>query len=106
MTPELIAAIIAFLLAGAALAKQITDNLRLKAQRSATADARNNDSREIREMILKHDFAIAQLKDNQALHATVVDDLRDTVGVLNTNIVKLSTNVDNLTEVVKELKTK
>lgn len=106
MTPELIVAIIAFLAAGTALIKQITDMLKMRAQRAETKEARDKDSQELHDTILRHGFDIAQLKDAQALTATVVDDLRDQCAALNSNIVKLDTNVANLTEAIRELKSK
>lgn len=104
MSTELIVAIIAFLAAGTALLKQITDMLKMKAQRQETKEARDKDSQELHDQVLKNTLAITTLKDNQALHATVMDDLRDAVSVLNTNVAKLGVVVDNLSEAVRELK--
>ena len=106
MRPELVAAIIALLAETTVLIKVLTDIAKIKRDRLETKETRDRDSLELHDQVLKNTFQIQQLKDNQALHATVVDDLKDTVNILNTNIVKLSTNVDNLTEVVKELKAK
>jgi TolA-binding protein len=104
MTPELIAAIVGLLLALTGLVKVWTEVARMKADRTETKVNRDRDSLEIHDKILKHDFMIAQLKDQQSLTATVVDDLRDQCAALNSNIVKLDTNIANLTEAVKELK--
>jgi len=104
MTPELVAAIIAFLLALTTLVKVIADKIKLTNERAATKAERDGDSQSIHDTLLKHDFAITQLKDNQALTSTVVDDLRDTCAQLNTSIAKLDINVANLTDAVKELK--
>lgn len=104
MSTELIVSIIAFLAAGTALLKQITDMLKMKAQRQETKEARDKDSQELHDQVLKNTLAITTLKDNQALHATVMDDLRDAVSVLNTNVAKLGVVVDNLSEAVRELK--
>ena len=104
MTPELVVAIIAFLAALTALVKQITDVLKLKAQRQETKEARDADSLSMHDELLKHSMLITQLKDNQALHATVMDDLRDTTQLLNTNVAKLGVVVDGLAEAIKELK--
>lgn len=104
MTPELIAAIIAFLLALTTLVKVITDKIKLNNERATTKAERDADSQKLHDMILKHDFAISQLKDTQALTSTVVDDLRDTCAQLNTSIAKLDINVANLTDTIKELK--
>lgn len=104
MTPELVAAIISILLSGSALLKQLADNYKIRNERMATKAERDGDSQSIHDTLLKHDFAITQLKDNQALTSTVVDDLRDTCAQLNTSIAKLDIGVANLTDAVKELK--
>ena len=104
MSTELIVAIIAFLAAGTALLKQITDMLKMKAQRQETKELRDADSLAMHDELLKHSMMITQLKDNQALHATVMDDLRDTTAALNTNVAKLGVVVDGLAEAVKELR--
>jgi len=102
--PEFIAAVIGLILAITMLVKVYTDILKIKADRLRTKEERNKDSLELHDQVLKNTFEISRLKDNQALTATVVDDLRDQCATLNTNIVKLDTNIANLTEVVKELK--
>ena len=78
--------------------------IKIIADRRATKIDRDSDSQKLHDMILKHDFAITTLKDNQALTATVVDDLRDTCSTLNTSVAKLDVNVGNLAEAIKELK--
>lgn len=88
----------------ALLVKVITDKIKLTNDRAATAAVRDKAEQEIRDSVLKHGFQIQQLKDQQALTSTVVDDLRDTCATLNTNIIKLDLNVANLTDVIKELK--
>lgn len=88
----------------ALLVKVIADKIKLTNDRAATATARDKDSQELHDSVLKHGFQIQQLRDQQALTSTVVDDLRDTCSTLNTNIAKLDLNVVNLTEAIKELK--
>ena len=88
----------------AILVKVVTDKIKLTNDRLATKTERDNAEQEIRDAVLKHGFQIQQLKDQQALTSTVVDDLRDTCATLNTNIAKLDLNVVNLTEAIKELK--
>lgn len=108
MTPELwkmlVGAVVLFLTAGAGLLKVWTEISKIKAERLQTKSERDKDSQELHDKVLSHGFQIQQLKDAQSLTATVVDDLRDTCNQLNSNIVKLDTNVANLTEAVKELK--
>lgn len=88
----------------ALLAKVVADKVKLTTDRAATAAARDKDSQELHDSVIKHGFMIQQLKDQQALTTNVVDDLRDTCSTLNMNIAKLDLNVVNLTEVIKELK--
>lgn len=108
MTNELWAALIGgivlVLTNTAAAIKLWTDVQKQKADRAETKIARDKDSQELHDKVLSHGFQLQQLKDAQSLTATVVDDLRDTCAQLNANIVKLDTNVLNLTEAVKELK--
>jgi len=102
--PKLTAALVGLIVELTLLVKVWRDVLAVKQARADTAQLRNADSQEIHDTILKHGFLIQQLKDAQSLQATVIDDLRDTCSTLNSNIVKLDTNVANLTEAIKELK--
>ena len=102
--PKLTAALVGLIVELTLLVKVWRDLLAVKQARADTAQVRDRDSIEVHDKILKHDFAISQLKDAQSLQATVVDDLRDQCSALNSNIVKLDTNVANLTEAIKELK--
>lgn len=96
----LITNVVTFLAACTALVKsKMTDNARAQ-----TKVERDKAEQEIRDMVLSHDIELKHLKDAQALTATVVDELRDTCSQLNTSIVKLDVNVQNLTEAVKTLK--
>lgn len=108
MTPDLwkmlIGAVVLLLTEAAGLLKIYSELAKVKAARAETKTARDSDSQQLHDMILKHDFAIATLKDNQALTATVVDDLRDTCSTLNTSVAKLDVNVGNLAEAIKELR--
>ena len=104
MSAELAAALIGLILALTALIKQISDNIKIKNQRAETASRRDRDSQELHDQVLKNTIELKQLKDSQALTATVVDELRDVCAGLNINIVKLDGNVANLTEAIKELK--
>jgi hypothetical protein len=108
MTTELwaalVGAVVLLLTNTAAAIKLWGDMQKQKADRAETKIARDADSQSLHDKVLSHGFQIQQLKDAQSLTATVVDDLRDTCAQLNSNIVKLDTNVSNLTEAVKELK--
>lgn len=102
--PKLIAALVGLIVELTLLVKVWRDLLAVKADRASTAESRNKDSQELHDRVLKHEFAISQLKDAQSLQATCVDDLRDQCSALNANIVKLDTNVANLTEAIREMK--
>jgi len=104
MTPELTAALVGLVLALTGLVKLWTELVKLKKDRMETSTRRDADSAQLHDKVLAHDFLIAQIKDNQALHATVVDDLRDELGTLNTNVVKLTVVVETLADNMKELK--
>ena len=106
MTPELIVAIIAFLAAGTALLKQITDMLRLRSQRQETKEIRDRDSSEIHDKLLTYGFQIQALKDDLALQKTVADDLASQMGILTNAITKLDVTVGNLAHVVEKLENK
>ena len=102
--PKFIAACVLLITNLAGLIKLWGDLAKQRADRIETKAARDKDSSELHDKVLKHDFMISQLKDAQSLQATVIDDLRDTCSTLNSNIVKLDTNVANLTEAIKEMK--
>lgn len=102
--PKFIAACVLLITNLAGLIKLWGDLAKQRADRIETKAARDKDSSELHDKVLKHDFMISQLKDAQSLQATVIDDLRDTCSTLNSNIVKLDTNVSNLTEAIKEMK--
>lgn len=102
--PKLIAALVLLLTNLAGLVKVWTEISKQKADRAATKADRDRDSQELHDRVLKHDFQITQLKDQTAFQGNVIDDLRDTCSTLNSNIVKLDTNVANLTEAIRELK--
>lgn len=76
----------------------------IQKDRELTKKTRDADSTELHDKILKHDFLIGQLKDNQTLHHTLINDLREAVNAMNVAIAKLDTTVSNLNESIRELK--
>lgn len=76
----------------------------IQKDRELTKRTRDADSTELHDKILKHDFLIGQLKDNQTLQAQILEDLRDAVSAMNVGVAKLEVSVTTLTEAVKELK--
>lgn len=79
---------------------------KIDSDRQATKNVRDKDSLELHDKMLKHDFLIGQLKDNYQFMRTVLDDLRDTTNNINLAICKLDSSVNNLTDTVKELKSR
>lgn len=104
MDLTLTAVIIGFILAGTALVKQITDNLKLKAAREETAKMRDADSQKLHDDVLRHTMQITQLRDTITLHNTVMTDMQQAMSELNVNCAKLSVVVEQLVDTVKELK--
>lgn len=108
MTPELwaalIGAIVLVLTNTAAAIKLWGDVQKQKADRAETKELRDKEALQFRDRLLKAEFNITQLKDSQALTATVLDDLRDTTAALNTATAKLELTTDNLAEALKELR--
>lgn len=105
MSPdELTVALIGFIVALTALIKLYTEVLKIKKDREAVKLARDRDSEDLHDQVLKNTFQIQQLKDAQSLTATTLDDLRDTCAALNTSVAKLDVSSANLADAVKELK--
>jgi hypothetical protein len=77
---------------------------KIQSDRKKTREVRDADSTELHDKILKHDFLICQLKDNQTLHNTLINDLRETVNAMNVAIAKLDTTVANLNDTIRNLR--
>ena len=77
---------------------------KIQSDRKKTREVIDADSTELHDKILKHDFLIGQLNDNQTLQAQVLEDIRDAVSAMNVGVAKLEVSVTTLTEAVKELK--
>jgi uncharacterized membrane protein len=110
MTTELwatlIGAIVLLLTNLAAAIKLWGEVQKQKADRACTKEQRDKDSLELHDAVLKHSMQIQTLKDTQALHNTVMSDMQEAMNELNVNCAKLSVVVEQLTETVKELRTK
>lgn len=65
-------------------------------QRKDTKQTRDQDSLALHDKILKHDFEIANLKGQAIAHDTIINDLRDQIALLNTNIARLSVILDRM----------
>lgn len=73
-------------------------------KRKETKSARDADSLELHDKLQRHEFEIARLKDDMALHNTLMEDIRTTVDALNVSTAKLSVTVENLNDVIRGMK--
>lgn len=65
--------------------------------RVITKTERDDDSRKIHDELLKHSFEITALKGIVVEHKETLADLREQIQILNTNIVKLTIIVEQMT---------
>lgn len=65
--------------------------------RVITKTERDDDSRKIHDELLKHSFEITALKGIVVEHKETLTDLREQIQILNTNIVKLTIIVEQMT---------
>lgn len=104
MSAELVAAVVAVLLAIANFIKQHTDQKNLKTQRSETAVRRDNDSLELHDAVKHNSWEIEQLKTNAGHTAQTLEQLRSEVSDLNKNLALTTQCLEQLTEAIKEFK--
>lgn len=108
MTPELwatlIGAVVLLLTNTAAVIKIWGDNITTRDDRVATKEARNKDSAELHDKVLKLEFGYGSLKDSQQLINEQVADTAKAVGILNTQLAQVLVKLDNVIEELKELK--
>lgn len=109
MTPELwatlIGSVVLLLTNTAAVIKIWGDNIATKDDRAATKEARNRDSAELHDKVLKLEFGYTTLKDSQQLINEQVADTAKAVGILNTQLAQVLVKLDNVIDELKELKT-
>lgn len=65
-------------------------------QRKDTKQVRDKDSLTLHDKILKHDFEIANLKGQAIAHDQIINDLREQIALLNTNLVRLSVLIERM----------
>lgn len=65
-------------------------------QRKDTKQTRDQDSLALHDKILKHDFEISNLKGQSVAHDTIINDLREQIALLNTNLVRLSVLIERM----------
>lgn len=118
MTPEIIAAIVGVLsgLGGliGALTIYIKQRTKLDAARNdiqaitnsrvETAERRDREMQDLKEIVNKHTWGIDHLKDEMSHRDTLLDDLRAQVAALNTTLAVVGQKIETLIEAIKELK--
>ena len=111
MTPEIIAAIVACLLGVAGLITALTTWIKaktsteqIKAERLRTKESRDSEAKELRDQILKNTWEINQLKTNAKHNETLVDDLRNQIAAVNTEVAKALVKLDEIAKSITELK--
>ena len=65
-------------------------------QRNSTKATRDKDSQDLHDENLKMRFEIDQLKHNDVHKEEILDDLRDQLNILNTNLVKLAVTIEKM----------
>ena len=69
---------------------------KMESDRLVTKQNRDTDSQNLHDAVLKHTFQIDQLVGSSQHHEDILDDLRNQLNILNTNIAKLSVTIDNM----------
>ena len=110
MTTELWAALIGALVLlitnAAGLVKVWTDLSKTKASRAETATKRDADSQELHDQCMKNSWDIQSLKDMSGHRDQVIEQLQQQITILNSTMATTNVKLDNLVEVIKELKDK
>lgn len=78
----------------------LTAYLKTKAERKNTAEQREQQFKDMEQTnhdeLQKMKWDMGKLKDDIVFHHTVLEDLRSSVNIMNTNIVKLQTTIELL----------
>ena len=111
MTPEIVTAIVACLMGLAGLIAAITawvkaktESERIRSERVATKAERDNDSQILHDQILKNTWEINTLKETQKHSDNLIEDLRQQVGAVNTEVAKALVKLDEIQKSITELK--
>lgn len=76
----------------------------IEQDRITTKQQRDSDSQEVHDKILKLEFKMTELSGRIESHDIVLTDINKQINILNTNLAILTEKIDNLTNVIKELK--
>lgn len=77
---------------------------RMEKDRQETKAARDADSQEIHDDILKLKFKVNELDGRTVHHADLLEDLREQVATLNSNISKLTVQLEMYCNILKDKK--
>ena len=77
---------------------------RMEKDRQETKVARDNDSQTIHDDILKLKFKVTELEGRTVHHADLLEDLREQVATLNSNISKLTVQLEMYCNLIKDKK--
>jgi peptidoglycan hydrolase CwlO-like protein len=66
--------------------------------RAKTKEIRDTDSQKIHDDILKLQFKVTEIDGRTVKHEQVIEDLREQINLLNTNVVRLSVVIEQLAE--------
>lgn len=75
---------------------------RLEKDREETKNQRDNDSQEIHDKLLTHDFKISNLQGICDLHRDKLDSIDKQLSIVNQELVKLNLSVEHLSAALKE----
>lgn len=75
---------------------------RMEKDRQETKTARDNDSQEIHDKLLTHDFKITNLQGIVDLHRDKLDSIDKQLAIVNQELVKLNLSVEHLSAALKE----
>lgn len=108
MTTEQIAALVGAVVMClgnlAAWFKTASDVAKQKADRLITKSARDQDSADLHDAVMKNTWEISQLKDMSGHRDQVIEQLQQQITILNSTMATTNVKLDNLVEVIKELK--
>lgn len=77
---------------------------RMEKDRQETKNQRDNDSQNIHDDLLKLKFKVNELDGRTVHHADLLEDLREQVATLNSNISKLSVQIELYCNMLKDKK--
>lgn len=108
MTPELwkmlIGAVVLFLGEAAALIKVYKDLVAVKTSRTETAERRDKEAVAVRDSVQKLTWENARMKEDVQFIKSGLDDHQMQLSVLNTELAKLGTKLDNAINLLHDLK--